>query len=170
MEKVNTAIYLTGSFGHSPPSINITAPIDEKVTGNKYITVVGECTDADGIATCSVDGIAVDPANIAKSIELNEGSNYIEIIATDTTGASSTAYRTVYRDISAPEIISGPTVSGSFGSGRRSISITFYDEYAGIHISNPTVRIKLPGSSHRRVVRLIPGVPSASPATARPWG
>ena len=93
-----------------PPTLTVLAPVDGLVTNNKSLTVSGTTNDATSSpVSVKVNGTAVSVASngaFTTSVTLNEGTNTITIIATDSAGKSSTVTRSVILDTKAPKITS----------------------------------------------------------------
>lgn len=93
-----------------PPTLTVLAPVDGLVTNNKSLTVSGITNDATSSpVSVKVNGTAVSVASngaFTTSVTLNEGTNTITIIATDSAGKSSTVTRSVILDTKAPKITS----------------------------------------------------------------
>lgn len=91
-----------------PPTLTVLAPVDGLVTNNKSLTVSGTTNDATSSpVSVKVNGTAVSVASngaFTTSVTLNEGTNTITIIATDSAGKSSTVTRSVILDTKAPKI------------------------------------------------------------------
>ena len=96
-----------------PPTLNITAPVNDLVTNAASLVVRGTTNDASsspvtvkitlrgadqGAVTVGSDGA------FTKTLTLTEGANAIVITATDSAGKSSTVNRTVTLDTSKPVI------------------------------------------------------------------
>lgn len=101
-----------------PPTLNITNPTDGFITSNPSLVVQGITNDAtsspvtvtiklNGVdqGTVNVDG----SGNFSKTITLAEGSNTIEIKATDSAERETTVTRTGTLDTSAP-VVSAVTI------------------------------------------------------------
>lgn len=94
-----------------PPTLNITAPVDNFITNKQSLTVEGVTNDTTstpvtvsvklngtdtGTVTVSADG------SFSKTISLEEGTNTIVVTATDAAGKASTVTKTVEYDSSVP--------------------------------------------------------------------
>jgi hypothetical protein len=93
-------------------------------------------------------GTCVNPnAAINEWADLDEdGAHYITVTAKDTAGNTTTEEPTVYRDTTPPDVIAWGFDKQPFGPGKLTITITLYDEIAGIdHDVNPTVTLTPPG-------------------------
>lgn len=95
-----------------PPALNITAPANELITKTAALTVTGTTNDETSTpVTIAVKLNNTDQGNVpitngafTKQITLREGSNTIEITATDAAGLTSSITRTVTLDTIAPTI------------------------------------------------------------------
>lgn len=96
-----------------PPTLNVTAPTEGLVTNKAQLTVTGTTNDATSspvTVKVQVNGGTAQNATVAEngsfslSVTLNEGSNTVKIIATDSAGKSTTVERTVTLDTGAPVI------------------------------------------------------------------
>lgn len=98
-----------------PPTLNITSPADGLITSSSALNIVGTTNDAtsspvsitiklngtdQGSVTVGSDG------TFSKSVTLTEGSNTIEVTATDAAGKTSSVSRTVTLDTSVPKVVS----------------------------------------------------------------
>lgn len=93
------------------PSLNITSPIDNLITNESTVTVSGTTDDATTKpVTVTVNGnsVSVDPTTgeFSTTVNLEEGSNTITVVATDTAGNSTTITRTVIKNTTPPTIVS----------------------------------------------------------------
>lgn len=95
-----------------PPALNITAPANGLITKTAALTVTGTTNDETSTpVTIAVKLNNTDQGNVpitngafTKQITLTEGSNTIEITATDAAGLTSSITRTVTLDTIAPTI------------------------------------------------------------------
>lgn len=94
-----------------PPTLNITAPANAFITNKASCNVVGTTNDVTSspvtvkIVVNDVDAGAVSVGGngaFTKAVTLREGSNTIQITATDRAGKSTTVTRTVELDTKAP--------------------------------------------------------------------
>ncbi len=87
-----------------PPVIAATAPTDGLVTRETTLTAQGTVIDATAV-TVAANGfpLPVDAAGVfSGTIAVNEGVNFISIVATDAAGNSATVVRSVIRDTHPP--------------------------------------------------------------------
>ncbi len=97
----------------TPPSLNVTAPVDNLVTNKTSVTVTGTTNDATSspvkVTIKLNNGSAQDvtvgsDGSFSKSLTLAAGRNIITVVATDAAGKSTTVTRTVTVDTGAPVI------------------------------------------------------------------
>ena len=95
-----------------PPALNITNPTNGLVTNNPTLTVSGTTNDVTSspvVITIRLNGVdqgavTINAGSFSKNITLTEGSNDIEVKATDSAGLTSTVMRTVTLNTKAPTI------------------------------------------------------------------
>lgn len=113
-----------------PPTLNITSPTDGLITATSSLNVSGKTNDAtsspvtvkiklngkdQGSITVGADG------SFSKSITLANGSNTIEVTATDAAGKSSSVTRTVKLDTSVPKVVSATITPNPVDAGATMI-------------------------------------------------
>lgn len=96
-----------------PPTLSVTAPVDNLITNQAACTVTGTTNDATS-SPCTVtvklnagaaEAVTVNgDGTFSKALTLVAGSNTITVVSTDTAGKSSTVTRTVTLDQVAPTI------------------------------------------------------------------
>jgi len=96
-----------------PPTLSVTAPVDNLITNQAACTVTGTTNDATS-SPCTVtvklnagaaEAVTVNAdGTFSKALTLVAGSNTITVVSTDTAGKSSTVTRTVTLDQVAPTI------------------------------------------------------------------
>ena len=127
-----TAKSTTYTLDTVPPTLNITAPVNELVTNTASLVVRGSTNDVSSspvtvkILLGSADQGAVTVASdgtFSKTLTLAEGSNTITVTATDAAGKSSTVTRTVTLDTSMP-VVKSATISPNPVSTGASMVIT----------------------------------------------
>lgn len=99
----------------TPPTANVSAPIDNRTVYSSNYTVMG--TVSDPTATVDVNGVAavLTGTDFSAQITLAEGSNTITVTATGTNSASSVVTRTVtYAPIDVT-VQAGSSASGTVG-------------------------------------------------------
>ena len=109
-----------------PPTLNITSPTDGFITASASLNIVGTTNDAtsspvsitiklngtdQGSVTVGSDG------TFSKSVTLKEGSNTIEVTATDAAGKTSSVSRTVTLDSSVPVVVSASITPNPVDAG-----------------------------------------------------
>ena len=114
-----TAKSTTYTLDTVPPTLNITAPVNELVTNAASLVVRGSTNDVSSspvtvkILLGTTDQGAVTVASdgtFSKTLTLVEGSNTITVTATDAAGKASTVTRTVMLDTSMP-VVKSATIS-----------------------------------------------------------
>lgn len=102
----------------TPPTLNVSAPVNNLLTNVPNVTVVGTTNDANSTPVSiliTVGGTSYTPSvgqdgSFSQVVALSEGSNTITIKATDSSGLESTVTRTVVLDTGAP-VFSSITVT-----------------------------------------------------------
>lgn len=109
-----------------PPTLNVTSPADGLITSSSALNIVGTTNDAtsspvsitiklngtdQGSVTVGSDG------SFSKSVTLTEGSNTIEVTATDAAGKTSSVSRTVTLDSSVPQVVSASITPNPVDAG-----------------------------------------------------
>ena len=127
-----TAKSTTYTLDTVPPTLNISAPVNELVTNAASLVVRGTTNDVSSspvtvkILLGSTDQGAITVASdgtFSKTITLVEGSNTITVTATDAAGKASTVTRTVTLDTSMP-VVKSATISPNPVSAGASMVIT----------------------------------------------
>lgn len=131
----NEAAVVSFKIDTAPPSLEVSAPLDNISTNQRTITVTGTTSDALSspvtvkIKVGNVDqgSVSVDSSGaFSKDIALNEGVNVITVTSTDAVGKVSTVTRTVILKTTGPvfktvEISPNPVNCGK----TYTISVTF---------------------------------------------
>lgn len=112
----NTSDEASASFkiDTTPPTLNISAPVNNLLTNNASCTVSGTTNDANSTpvtVVITVGSTTYTPTigndgSFSQVVTLSEGSNTITIKATDSAGLESTVTRTVVLDTAAPQFVS----------------------------------------------------------------
>lgn len=120
------------------PSLNISNPTQGAIVNDENITVIGTTSDSVSspvtvkIKVGSVDQGAVtveSDGSFTKTITLSEGTNTIEITATDKAGKSTVVTRTVILKTTVPVIRSVSIIPNPTDAGRTyTISVVVEDE------------------------------------------
>ena len=127
-----TAKSTTYTLDTVPPTLNITAPVNDMVTNMASLVVRGSTNDVSSspvtvkILLGSTDQGAVSVASdgtFSKTLTLVEGSNTITVTATDAAGKASTVTRTVTLDTSLP-VVKSATISPNPVNAGASMIIT----------------------------------------------
>lgn len=101
-----------------PPALNISSPINNLVTNQKTLAIIGTSSDVESspvVITITVNskdqgGVSLVGSGFNKSVTLSEGSNTVIVTATDASGLKSTVTRTIMLDTVDP-IISEVTIT-----------------------------------------------------------
>ncbi len=113
-----------------PPTLNITSPADGLITATASLNVAGTTNDATSSpVTVTIKLNGVDQGNVtvgsdgsfSKSITLADGTNTIEVTATDSAGKSSSVTRTVTLDASIPRVVSASITPNPVDAGATMI-------------------------------------------------
>ena len=127
-----TAKSTTYTLDTVPPTLNITAPVNELVTNAASLVVRGSTNDVSSspvtvkilLGTTDQGAITVaSDGTFSKTLTLVEGSNTITVTATDAAGKASTVTRTVTLDTSMP-VVKSATISPNPVSAGASMVIT----------------------------------------------
>ena len=108
-----------------PPTLNVTAPSDGLITNSSSVTVKGTTNDATSspvTITIKLNGadqgaVTVSSGSFSKTLTLAEGSNTMEVTATDAAGKTSTVTRTITLDTSVPTIQSASITPNPVDAG-----------------------------------------------------
>lgn len=110
----NTSALLSSGFNIDtvPPALNVTNPTNGHITNNATLTVSGTTNDATSspvtitikLNNADQGAVTINSGSFSKSITLANGSNTIEVKATDAAGLTSTVTRTVILDTTPPVI------------------------------------------------------------------
>ncbi len=90
-----------------PPTLTITNPLNGAVVSSSSITVAGSVSSdlATGLSlTINGTNTSITGGQFARTVQLNDGSNTISVIATDGQNQQSQSSITVIRDVTAPAI------------------------------------------------------------------
>ena len=94
-----------------PPVVTVSAPTDDVYLQQSPVTVTGTVTDADPqvTLTCQADGATVDAVvdagTFTCALPLAEGTNTLEVVASDRFRAGDPVTRTVHLDTTPPQVI-----------------------------------------------------------------
>lgn len=128
---------LTFTVDTVPPTLNITAPVDNIVTNTASINVVGTTNDATSspvTISITVTGSGSGQSQtytptvssagaFTQAVTLYEGTNTISITATDSAGKTSTVSRTATLDTTSPQITLA-TINPNPANTEQSVIIT----------------------------------------------
>ena len=89
---------------NTPPLLTVLVPANYQTFTNAAITVAGTASDASGIPSVTVNGVAVSVVgtNWATTFTLSSGTNTITVIATDASANRNTATQVVHAILNAP--------------------------------------------------------------------
>lgn len=113
-----------------PPTLNLTSPADGLITATAALNVAGSTNDATSspvtikIKLNGADQGSVSVAtngSFSKGITLANGSNTIEVTATDAAGKVSSVTRTVTLDTSVPKVVSAAIAPNPVDAGATMI-------------------------------------------------
>ena len=109
-----------------PPTLNVTSPTDGFITATANLNVVGKTNDeTSSPVTVTIKFNGTDQGSVtvgsdgsfSKSVTLTEGSNTIEVTATDAAGKTSSVTRTVTLDTSVPKVVSASITPNPVDAG-----------------------------------------------------
>lgn len=109
-----------------PPTLNITSPTDGLITASSKLNIVGTTNDdTSSPVTVTIKLNGTDQGSVtvgsdgsfSKSVTLKEGSNTIEVTATDAAGKTSSVSRTVTLDSSVPVVVSASITPNPVDAG-----------------------------------------------------
>jgi len=128
---VSNLLSSTFSIDTVPPALNVISPIQGLITNNATIVVEGTTNDSiSSPVAISIKANGVDQGSVSligdtfnKTITITEGTNIVEINATDSVGLVSTITRNVTLDTVAPTI-TGVTISPNPIDGGQTVTIT----------------------------------------------
>lgn len=112
------------------PTLTVTAPTNNLVTASSSVTVSGTVSDNVGVASVTVNGSAATVTNgaFSKAVSLSAGSNTITVVATDTSGNTTTMTRTVKRATSGPTLnITAPAAGAVIKASSVTVTGTVSD-------------------------------------------
>jgi len=110
------------------PELTVSSPSPELYTSSSSVTVSGTVTDDAEVAGVTINGTSVtitstgnadDPNEVSFSttVNLSEGPNKIQVVATDTSGKFASDTRTVYMESNNPPVAVCGNVTVSAGDG-----------------------------------------------------
>lgn len=121
-----------------PPTLSITAPIDDLITNNASCTVSGRTNDVTSSpvnVTVKLNSGAAQSVTVnadgtfSKVLTLASGTNTITVVATDSAGKSTTVTRTVVLDTGAPVFRSVTITPNPVDAGKTfTISVDVTDD------------------------------------------
>ena len=109
-----------------PPTLNVTSPTDGFITATASLNIVGKTNDeTSSPVTVTINLNGTDQGSVtvgsdgtfSKSVTLTEGSNTIEVTATDAAGKTSSVSRTVTLDSSVPQVVSASITPNPVDAG-----------------------------------------------------
>jgi uncharacterized repeat protein (TIGR02543 family) len=120
------------------PTLTISSLNNGAVTGNATLNVAGTVSDASGVASLTVNNVAVTitSGNFSYPFTLSAGPNIITTVATDTPGNKTTDTRTITLSSSAPSLnVSTPADNSKTAQSVATVS--------GTTSANTTVAVKV---------------------------
>ena len=115
-----TANEIKELYEHHKPTLTITSPTAGTIVSTPTIVVTGTASDPSGIASVTVNGApATGTTSWSAEVALVKGENTLTVIATNTTGGSTTKTVTVtYTPLTAPPSVTlSTTLSSSYTVG-----------------------------------------------------
>lgn len=113
-----------------PPTLNLTSPADGLITATASLNISGTTNDATSspvVIAVKLNGVDQGSVTIgsngsfSKTITLANGSNIIEVTATDAAGKVSSVSRTVTLDTSVPKVVSATIAPNPVDAGATMI-------------------------------------------------
>jgi len=117
----------TFTVDNTAPALSVNTLADGTVTSNNTLTTGGTASDANGIASLTVNGVSVPVNNGSFSYAdpLLAGQNTVTVVATDNAGNLTTDTRTIIYDHSAPVItFTSPTPADLSYTAQANATIT----------------------------------------------
>ena len=140
------------------PTIALTQPGANLITKLAQVVVAGTITDSSE-TTVKVNGnnVPVSGGNFSTNVTLNEGSNTIQVVATDLFGNQATVTRTVARDSISPQLtITQPAAGAVINAAQVSVSGTVTDASA-VTVTVNGVAATLNNGGYTATIPLSPG-------------
>lgn len=113
---------ITFKIDTTPPTLNVTSPVDNFITNNASQIVSGTTNDAVSspvTLTVNNQNVDVNPnGSFSTIVTLTEGVNTITVIAKDSAGKTTTVTRTVTLDTKVPKITSVSLVPNPVDAGQ----------------------------------------------------
>jgi hypothetical protein len=106
-----------------PPALKVTTPAHGSYTNQPEVLVQATASDANGLASVTVNGVDMGSTSFEALVSLAEGNNVLTVVATDVAGNSTTQILQVIRDSVLPQFISlDPSEDVSVGTGSITVS------------------------------------------------
>ncbi len=126
---------------YTPPRLTIAAPASRSVVNATSVTIIGTVDDPEAVVRLGYNGTKLPVVDGAFRVEVpisREGSINLVIYATDPSLNSSSAYLTIIRDTTVPElIVSSPVEGGFVGNPTVPVTVIMDDDNPGV----PTVSV-----------------------------
>ena len=113
-----------------PPTLNLSSPVDGLITATASLNISGTTNDATSspvVIAVKLNGVDQGSVTVgsngsfSKTITLANGSNTIEVTATDAAGKVSSVTRTVTLDTSVPKVVSATIAPNPVDAGATMI-------------------------------------------------
>ena len=113
-----------------PPTLNLSSPVDGLITATASLNISGTTNDATSspvVIAVKLNGVDQGSVTVgangsfSKTITLANGSNTIEVTATDAAGKVSSVSRTVTLDTSVPKVVSATITPNPVDAGATMI-------------------------------------------------
>jgi hypothetical protein len=145
-----TVRYTVGGSDGAPPVVTIDSPVAGAILASALVTVSGTATDDEAVAGVTLNGqpATLSGANWTAARTLDEGTQTLIAVATDTSGRTGAATVAVTVDLTAPTITAtaAPSANGA-GWSRAGTVVTFTcaDAVSGIATCTAPVTISADG-------------------------
>ncbi|MEA3457472.1 MAG: carboxypeptidase regulatory-like domain-containing protein, partial [Candidatus Thermoplasmatota archaeon] len=160
----------------TPPTLTITSPAPDTTTHTTTITVTGTASDPSGIASVTVNGAlasgAADWSAWSAEVALAVGENTLTVVATNTTGGSTT--KTI--NVTYAPLLDGKVLSSSTNDGIENVTVTLvgtgrtnktgangYYSFSGVADGSYTLTASKPGYTFSPVDIVVSESTRASP-------
>ncbi|KAF5415357.1 MAG: Cell surface glycoprotein [Candidatus Methanogaster sp.] len=166
----------TGDADTTPPELTITAPRTGETVYTSTITVAGTASDPSGITSVTVNGAlasgAADWGTWSADVTLAVGENTLTVVATNTTGGSTT--KTI--NVTYTPLLDGKVLSSSINDGIENATVTLvgtgktnktgangYYSFSGVADGSYTLTASKPGYTFSPVDIVVSESTRASP-------
>ncbi|MFY9822528.1 MAG: DNRLRE domain-containing protein, partial [Thermoanaerobaculia bacterium] len=145
-------VFTTPTAGDTtPPTVAITSPAAGSLFNTVAVTVSGTVADDGGVAGVRVNNVdaTLSGGQFQSVLFLNEGTNQILIVATDTAGNQATVTSTVRLDTRAPDLVLDSPLPGQLvnsGSVRAAGRATDANGIASVTVNGAPVSLDSAGN------------------------